>query len=79
MRTMGRSHVEGMSTYRVDADLDTVTQAWTIAEHRLRVAASLYGGEPDGEITANTHKVRGVVLIRMRCKLKITSDHPIER
>lgn len=76
---MGRSHVEGMSTYRVDADLDTITTAWSMAEHRLRVAASIYGGQPDGEITANTHPVGGVVLIRMRAKLTITSDHPIER
>jgi hypothetical protein len=76
---MGRSHVEGMSTYRVDADVDTKANAWTMAEHRLRVAASIYGGEPDGEIDANTHQVGGVVLVRMRCKLRITTDHPIER
>ena len=74
---MGRSHVEGMATYRLTDGTDAALKAWTMAEHRLRVAASLYGGAPDGEIAATTHTVNGVVLVRMRVKLRITTNRPV--
>jgi hypothetical protein len=75
--------VEGNASYRLDADLDTIANAFSMAEHRLHVAASIYGGKAvDPE--ANTYTVGGVVLIRYRAKLVITDaavpgvERPVE-
>lgn len=69
--------VEGNASYRLDADIDTITKAWSAAEARLRIAASIHGGTVTGEIDANTYTAGGVVLIRMTAPF--TLDARIER
>jgi len=63
-----KDRVEGNASYRVDADLDTIAQAMTMAENRMHVAASIYGGravEPE----VHTFQAGQVVLIRYTAKL----------
>lgn len=60
--------VEGNASYRVDADLDDVVRALAIAEHRMRVAASMRGGCA-GPAELYTFMVDGLVLVRYRAPL----------
>lgn len=63
-----KERVEGNASYRVDADLDTIAQAMTMAENRMHVAASIYGGRAvDPEV--HTFQAGPVVLIRYTAKL----------